>query len=276
VSISSNAQRLVVVPDAEESSSFQPRLSTISEPVVCPSCYGTGMEVMPGKGARRCRCRTQDARAKLLEAARIPRRYEECLLSNYQPANNNGSQLQAFNYAYRLVREYPSVNRGLLFMGACGVGKTHLSVAVLRELIEKKGVSCLFYEFGSLLKEIQNSYNPISQTSELTVLTPIIEAEVLVLDELGASKPTAWVRDTMMHVINTRYNDRRLTIFTTNYTDMHGAPAGEKLEDRIGSRLRSRLYEMCKTVIIEGEDFRRKLDTLENIRITSDFKSLQQ
>src|SRR5947209_3604490 len=200
-------------------SSATPALDNTSEvarqdsPAVCSFCYGTGMEVVPGKGARRCRCRTQDARAKLLETARIPRRYEECSLANYQPAANNGSQLRAFNYAYRLVREYPSVDRGLLFMGTCGVGKTHLSVAILRELIEKKGVSSLFYEFGSLLKEIQNSYNTISQASELTVLTPVIEAEVLVLDELGASNPTDWMRDTMMQIINTRYYDPRLTIF---------------------------------------------------------------
>jgi DNA replication protein DnaC len=219
------------------------------------------MEVVPGKGARRCRCHTQDAQTKLLEAAHIPRRYEECSLANYQPAANNGSQLRAFNYAYRLVQEYPLVERGLLFTGACGVGKTHLSVAILRELIEKKGVSCLFYEFGTLLKEIQNSYNPVSQTSELKVLTPVIEAEVLVLDELGASKPTDWVRDTMMYVINTRYNDRKLTIFTTNYLDGRNSERDEILEDRIGVRLRSRLFEMCKTVHIEGEDYRRRFNS---------------
>ena len=248
-------------------SSATPALDNTSEvarqdsPAVCSFCYGTGMEVVPGKGARRCRCRTQDARAKLLETARIPRRYEECSLANYQPAANNGSQLRAFNYAYRLVREYPSVDRGLLFMGTCGVGKTHLSVAILRELIEKKGVSSLFYEFGSLLKEIQNSYNTISQASELTVLTPAIEAEILVLDELGASKPTDWVRDTMTHVINTRHNDCKLTIFTTNYLDGRCTDRDEILEDRIGVRLRSRLFEMCKTVQIEGEDYRRRFDS---------------
>jgi DNA replication protein DnaC len=219
------------------------------------------MEVVQGKGARRCLCRTRDVRTELLNAARIPRRYEECSLANYQPAANNGSQLRAFNYAYRLVREYPSIDRGLLFMGTCGVGKTHLSVAILRELIEKKGVSCLFYEFGSLLKEIQNSYNPVSQTSELKVLTPVIEAEVLVLDELGATKPTDWVRDMMMQIINTRYNDRRLTIFTTNYRDERGQASEETLEDRIGIRLRSRLYEMCRTVVIDGEDYRRRFDS---------------
>ncbi|HEX8748393.1 MAG TPA: ATP-binding protein [Pyrinomonadaceae bacterium] len=230
------------------------------EPATCRFCFGTGMEVVEGKGARRCRCRTQSAQSRLLEAARIPRRYDECSLQNYYPAKGNGTQLRSFQYAWRLAREYPAVDRGLVFMGPVGVGKTHLSVAILRTLIEK-GVQCLFYEFGSLLKEIQNSYNPISQTSELKVLEPVFQAEVLVLDELGASKPTDWVRDTMMQIINTRYNDKKLTIFTTNYLDGRRSERDETLEDRIGVRLRSRLYEMCKTIHIEGEDYRKKFDT---------------
>ena len=230
------------------------------EPSVCPACHGTGMEVVPGKGARRCRCRAEGRKSKLMKEALIPRRYSECSLESYKPAQGNASQLLAFNYAYRLVRDYPPVGRGLLFMGPCGVGKTHLSVAILQGLIDK-GVGCLFYEFGSLLKEIQNSYNPVSQTSELKVLAPVFEAEVLVLDELGTSKPTDWVRDTMMQVINTRYNDRKLTIFTTNYLDCRRAGRDETLEDRVGVRLRSRLYEMCRTTVIEGEDYRRRFDS---------------
>ena len=131
----------------------------------------------------------------------------------------------------------------------------------MRGLIEK-GIPCLFYESGALLKEIQSSYNPVSQTSELKVLEPVLQAEVLVLDELGASKPTDWVRDTMMQIINTRYNDKKLTIFTTNYLDVRHSERDETLEDRIGVRLRSRLYEMCKTVNVEGDDYRRRLDAI--------------
>ena len=228
-------------------------------PASCVYCYGAGMEVIAGKGARPCRCREQSGRTKLQERARIPRRYDGCSMQNYFPAPNNGTQLKAFNYAFRLVREYPAVDRGLLFMGTVGVGKTHLSVAILRGLMEK-GVPCLFYEFGSLLKEIQDSYNKISHTSELGLLAPVYQAEVLVLDELGASKPTDWVRDTMMQIIGTRYNDKKLTIFTTNYLDTRRAATDETLEDRVGVRLRSRLFEMCKTVHIEGEDYRRRYD----------------
>lgn len=216
------------------------------------------MEVVPGKGARKCECRSVELRQRLLEQTRIPRHYEDCSLASYQPAAGNASQMLAFKQAHRLVREYPANERGLLFAGPVGVGKTHLAVAILRGLTEK-GARCLFYEYGSLLKEIQDSYNPTSQTSEMTVLASVYETEVLVLDELGASKPTAWVLDTMTQIIGRRYNDKKLTILTTNYTDERQNPSHETLQDRIGARLRSRLYEMCRTVFIDGEDYRRLL-----------------
>ena len=143
-------------------------------------------------------------------------------------------------------------------MGPAGVGKTHLAVSIIRALIEK-GFAGVFYEFGSLLKQIQDSYNPISKSSELKVLAPVYQADVLVLDELGATVPTEWVRDTMYQIINKRYNDNKLTIFTTNYLRQTGQTRSiwknESLID-----LRSRLYEMCTNVVIDGEDYRRRRD----------------
>ena len=141
-------------------------------------------------------------------------------------------------------------------MGPTGVGKTHLAVSIIKGLVAK-GFGGVFCEFGSLLKEIQDSYNPISKSSELKVLAPIYETELLVLDELGATIPTDWVRDTMYQIINKRYNDRKLTIFTTNYSDARRSEKEQVLEDRIGTRLRSRLYEMCIKVVMDGGDYRR-------------------
>src|SRR5438270_8015275 len=117
-------------------------------PEPCPFCYGSGMEVVAGKGARRCRCRTEEQKTKLFEAARIPPRYERCSLANYQPAVGNGTQLQAFNYAFKRVDELPVVARGLLLMGPVGTVKTHLSAAMLRGLIEKD-IACLVFVFGT-------------------------------------------------------------------------------------------------------------------------------
>jgi DNA replication protein DnaC len=217
------------------------------------------MEVVPGRGARRCRCRVEDRRGRLLEAASIPRRFAECSLANYRPAEGNGSQLRALGLAHRLVKEYPAVDRGLLLTGPCGVGKTHLAVAVLRALVDK-GVPCLFYEFGALLDDIRRTFSPDAQASESDVLAPVYGTEVLVLDELGAVRPTDWVSDMMMQIVGARYNDRRLTVFTTNYLDTRGRPSDETLEDRVGVRLRSRLYEMCRAVVVEGDDYRRRRD----------------
>jgi|SRR5436190_4048776 len=223
----------------------------------CPLCYGTGMEIVPGKGARICSCRQLKKQTGQFESVRLPKRYDGFHFHNYKP--QTPSQTEALKRSMSFAMEYPAVDQGLVLMGTVGVGKTHLAVSILKGLTER-GFTCLFYEFSSLLKEIQDSYNPATQSSELSVLTPVLSAEVLVLDELGASKPTDWVRDTMTHIINTRYNEKKFTIFTTNYLDERPDAREDVLEDRIGVRARSRLYEMCKTVIIKGEDFRKTFD----------------
>jgi len=221
----------------------------------CERCFGSGLEVIPGKGAQMCECRRRNSHSLRLENARIPRRYEKCHFNTFDPRSNE-SQKTALRIARDFTNTFPAVDQGLLLSGPVGVGKTHLAVSIIKGLTER-GFPCLFYEFGSLLKEIQDSYNPNTRTSELTVLSPVLTTDVLVLDELGASKPTDWVLDTMAHIINTRYNDRRTTIFTTNYPDERADAAKETLEDRIGVRVRSRIFEMCRSVRIEGQDFRR-------------------
>ncbi len=259
-----------------ESSSKQARNAIDDGAAVCPGCFGTGVKIIEGKGAKICDECQQRTGVTLLEAARVPPRYAKCSFSTFHDPKGTGSIYWALMKAKMLVNEYPAVEKGLLLMGPVGVGKTHLAVAILKGLTEK-GVPGLFCESGSLLKQIQDSYNPISQTSEMRVLAPVYQAEVLVLDELGATVPTDWVRDTMYQIINKRYNDRRLTIFTTNYLDEvrgeqnEAEPAARSfsrkasernreiptLEDRIGTRLRSRLYEMCNVVEIEGDDYRK-------------------
>ena len=231
---------------------------------VCTDCFGTGTKLDPVKGAVVCPCLRVDRARKLIAAARIPRRYEKCSFANFV-SEPGSSQEKAILQAHKLASEYPAVDRGLIFMGPAGVGKTHLSVSIIKDLTEK-GFASVFCEFGSLLKQIQDSYNPVSKSSELKVLAPVFQADVLVLDELGATVPTDWVRDTMYQIINRRYNDKKLTIFTTNYLDKPRSEKEQVLEDRIGTRLRSRLYEMCKIVLMEGEDYRKQIGDFDSRR----------
>ncbi len=226
-------------------------------PAACPSCQGTGWEQTPEGGVRRCRCALDSKTKRLLERSGIPPRYEHCDLSNYKP--NNESQRQALFRASKLVELYPLVNFGILFLGPCGVGKTHLAVGIIKQLIIEKSVPCLFYDFRELIRGIQNSFNPESQTSEGEILAPVLSAEVLVLDELGANKPSAWIEDTVNYIINRRYNHKRATIFTSNFLDERLVPTDHTLAERIGARMRSRLYEMCVDVVIQGEDFRQHI-----------------
>jgi DNA replication protein DnaC len=215
------------------------------------------MEVVVGKGARICSCRKINSLDKRIAGTRLPKGHAKFNFKTYKPKNH--SQVIAREYALNLTDTYPAVERGLLFSGSVGLGKTHLAVSVLKGLIDR-GFSGLFYDFTSLLKEIQDSYNPNTHASELSILAPVMSSEVLVLDELGSSKPTEWVLDTMAHIINTRYNNEKLTIFTTNYPDIRPADNKEILEDRIGIRLRSRIYEMCRTVSMIGDDHRKTFD----------------
>jgi DNA replication protein DnaC len=234
-----------------------PRQVANSELVICPACGGSGWELVQGKGVRPCDCKRSARTEVLLAQARIPRRFEHCSFESFEPLCP--SLHRALMNSRRFVDEHPIVDVGLLYLGSCGVGKTHLAVSVLRDLI-KKGIPGLFYDFRDLLKEIQDSYNPNTHNSELKILTPIFEAEVLVLDELGATKPTEWVQETMTHIINKRYNDKKITIFTSNYLDIPiNASYGETITERVGVRLRSRLHEMCRLIPVEGDDYREMI-----------------
>lgn len=252
---------------------------------VCPLCEGTGWKTVTAsvdapqdRRVARCDCQLRERTKSLLAAARIPRRYEHCELANYDTdfPGAHSSLAEAHFLAAGFAQRYDprAGEKGLLITGTIGTGKTHLAVGILKDLILIRGVPCLFYDYRELLKEIQNSYNDSVKTTELDVLRPVFETEVLVLDELGAVKPTEWVWDTVSLILNTRYNDNRTTIITTNFPDDTGQdpyanPASEfaraqrsarreTLGDRIGERMRSRLHEMCRIIRLEGTDFRQK------------------
>jgi len=201
-----------------------------------------------------------------MEEARIPIRYSHCELEGFGLTDKwrNESLERAKSLAELYAREYPpSKPFGLLFMGPPGVGKTHLAVGIIRKLIRDKSVACLFRTFPDLLKEIQMSYSAVSMSSELSLLRPVMDAEVLLLDELGAQTPSAWVKETVGYILNYRYVENKVTILTTNYLDQEDLKSARKsvsfsLTERIGEPMRSRLYEMCKTVVIQGEDFRQR------------------
>lgn len=238
------------------------------EKKICSECQGTGWVLKEIDGhsvAVRCQCHYKKQKESLIEQANIPKRYLNCSFENFEL--HNPSQRKALKIAKKFSENYPEQDIGLLFIGPCGVGKTHLAVAFIRELMSKKDVVCYFCDFRELIRKIQSSYSPDSDVTENYLLEPIFERDVLVLDELGAKRTTAWVDETVFYIINHRYNSKKLTIFTSNFLDNeeeeedtrdeYFKKKDDTLVDRIGIRLRSRLYEMCKVVNIYGKDYRK-------------------
>ena len=252
--------------------------------MTCERCRGTGFEIVEKDGrefAAKCGCRkgtgSADSGDALLRACRIPPRYEHCALTSADPAPHhlrpfelhNQSLVSALERVTSYCSGYPHLGHdeglGLLFTGMSGVGKTHLAVAALKELVTTKGASGQFWDFHELIREIRNSYDPETKTTELDVLEPVVSCDILLLDDLGAWKMTDWMLDTLFFILNSRYLAKRATLITTNFPDASAEAAAkdtsnqrrEYLVERIGAPLRSRLMEMCLVIPMTGNDYRQ-------------------
>jgi DNA replication protein DnaC len=230
--------------------------------MTCPLCDDTGWKPVDDvSGVRRvvrCDCWRENIGRQRLGDANIPKRYQHCTLGNFTAYNE--SLERAVAQAKRVADAFPNMSRGLFLEGQPGVGKTHLAVAVLKQAIQTTSARGLFYDTRDLLRVIRSTYDPSIRTTELDILRPVMTAELLVLDDLGAEKTSEWVDETMNLIVNTRYNERRLTIFTSNYPDIPDDTDPQSLLFRIGARMRSRLHEMCEFVVLDAADYRERPD----------------
>jgi DNA replication protein DnaC len=225
--------------------------------MACAICNDTRWKSVIEDGVERvvrCDCWRTAVVDRLMREARVPQRYLRCELATFEA--DTDSQREAYRLARAFVDTFPVVDRGLLLYGRHGVGKTHLAVGVLKAAIREKGARGYFFETRELLRLVRDTYNRSVDETEMEVLMPVLKADLLVLDDLGAERTSEWVQETLGLVVNTRYNERRPTIFTSNLTDPADSNEPNSFIFQLGARTRSRLMEMCHWVQVQGVDIR--------------------
>lgn len=236
----------------------------------CPLCGGHGFMATGAerRAPRRvCVCRTAQAIRARFDDAGIPARHADSTRSSFQPTTQVHFAVQAA--VSKVIDSFSrdGDQRGLVLWGGVGRGKTHLLVAMVRELVLRHGRTVRFVEFSHLLADLKASFDSGRGAAEL--LDPLVAVDVLAIDELGKGRNTEFEGMVVDELVSRRYNAMRPILATTNFAPLPatGRPVANaadaqlgaalpSLIDRVGERVFSRLSETCDFVEINGEDYR--------------------
>lgn len=186
------------------------------------------------------------------KASGIPKRFSQASFKTYIPSERT-------RIAYEKIYSFDPGNGSLFMYGPPGTGKTHLSAAILSDWLKKD--SGVFISVPDLIFQIKRSF---FNGGYFQYTERMQQVSCLVLDDIGAERltkdeeKTAFVRETLYSLVNSRYQNQKSTIFTSNFNQ-------HELEDKLGKPIISRIVEMSRIVKLEDDDYRFKIR--KNLRI---------
>ncbi len=228
----------------------------------CDICHDTGWIKVKKNGneyLKKCDCVKNDLLIKKSETSNIPKRFIGMELKGYYPVEGYDSQKKVKLLVKEFINDFPAVEKGILFQGNTGVGKTRLLSTIATELFNKNSqLDIFFVDWNEVIRIMRSgeshTFRDFPQINML--IARMTNTDLLLFDEIGASEPSRWVQDNIYYIINNRYNNNKITLFASNYLDK-GVDGKPTLQDRIGDRIRSRIFAMAKSVIIKGPDYRQ-------------------
>jgi DNA replication protein DnaC len=219
----------------------------------CPFgvCDGSGMVVDDEQRlAAPCRCRgliVGERRARGLSNA-IPKKYRGVSFDRPPITDMPAATVQVVRAYLRNLDQRLEEGRGLWLYGDVGTGKTTLAMLVSKTALEA-GRSVAIYSLPRLLAEIRDTYEEGSRHSYTDLLDRLAEVDLLHIDDVGTEKTSPWVLEQLYAIVNSRYEEQRSIVLTTNLDR-------EALAEQINPRTVSRLEEMCEELPLFGADHR--------------------
>lgn len=226
-------------------------------------CAGGALKGQLVTGKRGCKCEERELARQALEAREravkakaieifqekslINEKLKQATLKNYTPRHQ--TQQEALQWAVDYCKGFdPNTSPNALLQGSYGLGKSHISVGIVRYLI-KQGHTCIFTSVPKLFTKIKATYNRDSNTKEHELLEALEVVDLLVLDDLGAEQASEWQLSKLFEVIDTRAG--KPTIYTTNHNS-------KTLVEQVGNRNFDRLMDNVKVLVLQGESYRKK------------------